>query len=130
LNGHPSLCLLLKQAVSFFLRQLLWFENYNKFLERPRLGPDSQRSLRALLLEDDLPVLVAQGNEVAVVVEVDELLARAALLLACEVRKLIIAVEMDREGLASGLVALEQLVLNVGIARGRHESRQPIEAAD
>ena len=62
-----------------------------------RLGPDLQGARRALLLEHELPVFVAQGDEIAVVVEVDELLARAALLLAGQVRKLVVAVEMDLE---------------------------------
>src|SRR6185369_136527 len=48
------------------------------------LGTDSQRSLRTLLLEHELPVFVTHGDEIAVVVEVDELLARAAGLLAGE----------------------------------------------
>ena len=49
-----------------------------------RLGPDLQRALDALLHEDDLPVVEPQRDQVAVVVEVDEALARA--LLASPVR--------------------------------------------
>jgi hypothetical protein len=66
--------------------------------------------LRALLFEHGLPVLVAESDDVAVVVEVDELLARTALLLPGEVRKLVVAVEVNLERLASCLVSGEQLV--------------------
>jgi hypothetical protein len=49
-----------------------------------RLGPDAQRAIGVLLLEYDLPVLVAHGDEIAVVVEVHELLApRSPSLLKC-----------------------------------------------
>src|SRR6186997_1701400 len=68
-----------------------------------RLGPDSQRALRTLLLEHDLPVFIAHGDEVAIVVEVEELFPGAARLLAREIGKLIKAVEMDLEGFACGL---------------------------
>src|SRR6266850_7387574 len=37
-----------------------------------RLGPDSHRALRALLLEDNLPVFIAQGHDIAIVVEVEK----------------------------------------------------------
>ena len=42
-----------------------------------RLAPDLQCTLHALLGKDDLPVVVAQGREVAVIREIKELLARA-----------------------------------------------------
>src|SRR5690348_2281868 len=70
---------------------------------RERLGPDAQCAGGALLLEHDLPILVAHIDEIAVVVEIDELLARAVRLLSGEVGKLVIAVEVDLEGLAAGL---------------------------
>src|SRR5258705_9172659 len=95
-----------------------------------RLGPDSHRARRALLLEHELPVFVAERDEIAIIVEVDELLARATVLLSGEVRELVIAVEMHLPGLAAGLVSLQQLVLDVGIAGGRHQGRQPVEGAD
>ncbi len=97
---------------------------------RKRLGPNSHRAGCALLLEDEFPVLITCGDEIAVVVEVDELLACTARLLAGEVRKLIVAVEVDLEGLGSSLMAPEQLVLCVRIARRRHQGRQPVEPAD
>src|SRR6266850_1471316 len=95
-----------------------------------RLGPNSQRSRRALLFEHELPVFVTHGDEIAVVVEVDELLARAAWLLTGEIGKLIVAVEMNFPGLAPGLVTFEQLVLDVRIAGCRHEGWHPVEGTD
>src|SRR5580704_15110357 len=62
---------------------------------RERFGPDLQGAGGALFFEYHLPVFVAQGNEIAIVVEVNKLLARPALLLVGKVGKLIVAVEMD-----------------------------------
>src|SRR5262249_6770980 len=36
MNGHRGPCLLLQQALALLRCQILWFENYDKFLERPR----------------------------------------------------------------------------------------------
>ena len=58
----------------------------------------------ALLHEDHLPVVEAQRDQVAVVVEVDEALARALLLLAGQVRQQVVAVDVHLERLAAGLV--------------------------
>src|SRR4030095_15403017 len=91
-----------------------------------RLRPDSQRARRALLLEDNLPVFVAQRDDIAIVVDVDELLASTALLLSREVGQLVIPIEMDLEGLASGLMTLEQLVLDIRLARHRPQGGQPV----
>ena len=68
-----------------------------------RLLPDFQ-ALVLLLEEDDLPLVVAQAGEVAVVGPVEELaaLGRAA----GEEIVLVVAVEMDLEGLAAGVVAV------------------------
>jgi len=49
--------------------------------------PDLHRPLRALLLEHGFPVVVAHGDKVAVVVEVEEGVARAIRLLPGEVGK-------------------------------------------
>ena len=66
----------------------------------------SQRSRAPLLHEHHLPVVVAQRDEIAVVVEVDEALARALLLLAGEVGQQVVAVDVHLERLAGRLVAL------------------------
>ena len=68
-----------------------------------RLLPHAQ-ALVLLLEEDDLPLVVAQAGEIAVVGPVEEL---APLVVAAgEQVVLIVAVEMDLEGLAGGVVAL------------------------
>jgi hypothetical protein len=59
-----------------------------------------------LRLEHELPILITQRDEIAVVVEIDELLARAALLLAGEIWELIITIEVDLEGSSADVVAL------------------------
>src|SRR4029453_7735335 len=66
----------------------------------------------------------------AVIVEVDKLFARTGRLLCRQIWKLVVAVEMDFEGLAARLMALEQLLLDVRIASGCHQRRQPVESAD
>ena len=83
-----------------------------------RFGGD----LRVLLEERGFPLLVADGHQVAVVGPVDELLARRLLHLALEERHEVVAVEVDLEVLAVGLVALLHLVDEVRLARGGGES--------
>jgi hypothetical protein len=54
---------------------------------------------RALLLEHDLPVVVAQRHAIAMAVEIDELLACAVLLLTREIRELV------TEGRSAGVMS-------------------------
>ena len=63
-----------------------------------RLGPDLQRARHPLLHEDDLPVVEAEREHVAVVGEVDEALARALVDLAGQVRQQVEAVDVHLEG--------------------------------
>jgi hypothetical protein len=63
--------------------------------------PDGEASGRLHLAEHGLPVPVPVGDQHAVVVEVGEVGALALRLLAKEVRKLVVAVEMHLEVLAS-----------------------------
>src|SRR5262249_28756791 len=79
-----------------------------------RFGPDIERAGRLLLAEYDLPVLVAYRDELSIVVDVEELLARGFVLLTGQEWQLIVAVEMHLEGLAAGIIAREQLTLDVG----------------
>src|SRR4029453_9478773 len=58
-----------------------------------RLRPQLERPLRPLLHEDELPVVEAQRDEVAVVAEVDEALWRAPILLAREVRDQVVSAD-------------------------------------
>ena len=82
-----------------------------------RFLPDIE-AMRALLGEDDLPLVVAQPDERAVVVEVEELLARAGRFAGERIGD-VVAVEMHLEGLVADLHALEQLLLHVRARRRR-----------
>jgi low temperature requirement protein LtrA len=75
-----------------------------------------------LLLKYHLPVLVTEVDQIAVVVEIDELLACTTGLLAGEIRELVVAVEMDFERLAPSLVAGD---LRDGRHSGRHLRLHP-----
>ena len=88
------------------------------------LRPDSE-AVGALLLEDDLPLVVAQCDQRTVVVPVEELLARAWRLAADGGRE-VVAIEVDLEGLLADLHALEQLLLHAGHTRDRHDRRQHV----
>ena len=66
-----------------------------------------------LLAEHRLPVLVTEGDQIAVVVEVGEIGARTVLVFAGQVSKLIVAVEMHLEGRAADVGALQQALLDV-----------------
>ena len=72
-----------------------------------RLRPDIE-AMRLLLQEHRLPLLVAQAGKVAVVGPVEELAALVRAL-AGEQVALVVAVEVNPEGLAGGVVALQQL---------------------
>ena len=61
---------------------------------------------------------VTRRNQVAVVGEVEERDPRACLLLSGQIRKQVVAVEMHLERLAGGLVSVEQLLLDIGLAGG------------
>src|SRR5882762_7800870 len=89
------------------------------------LGPHLE-ALRALLLEDRLPVFVAQRHQVAVIAPVEELLARPFPALALEVRQQVVAVQVDLEGPVSHAVALPQLGSDVRIADRGEERRQHV----
>ena len=72
--------------------------------------------------------LVAQGEQVAIVAEVEEFIAAAFCGFSGEVVQLVVAVEVDLEGLVPGFMAVEELFLDVGLA-GRGEKRgQPVFA--
>src|SRR6516164_3516899 len=89
-----------------------------------RLGPDVE-TLRSLLHEHRLPLLVAEPGEVAVVGPVEEF-ATLVRPLAGKNVALVVAVEVDPEGLAGGLVALQQLALDVRLAGGGNEGGAPV----
>ena len=74
--------------------------------------------------------LSKRGRAVAIVGEVDEALAWAVVHLAGQVRQQVVAVDVHLEGLVAGLVALLELVDDVGVAGGGEERRQPVVVLD
>src|SRR5690242_14931023 len=94
-----------------------------------RLEP-ARQSLRALLHQDDFPVPHPEGEDVAVVANVEEELSGALVGLAAQVRQHIEAVEMDLEGLVSRLVAVPKLGCDIRLSRRGEESRHPVLVAD
>jgi hypothetical protein len=82
------------------------------------LGPDRQGAFGALLHEDQLPVVVAQRCQVAIIGEIVDVVTRTFLLFAGQHRQEIVAVEMDLEVFAARLIAAEKLRLDVRCAGG------------
>src|SRR5215467_4717695 len=89
-----------------------------------RLHPDIE-TMRLLLHEHSLPILVAKTGKVAVVGPVKELatLVRA---LTGEKIALVVTVEMNPEGFARGFVTLQELGLDVRLAGRGDERRCPV----
>ena len=78
----------------------------------------------ALFGEDHLPLVEPQTYQRAIVIEVEEFLARAGRLAGEQVGQ-VVAVEMYLEGLVANLHAFEQLLLHIrhadsGQERGEH----------
>ena len=71
----------------------------------------------ALLHQDDLPVLHPDGQNVAVVADVEEELPRALLHLPGQVGQHVDAVDVDLVGLVADLVAFEELGRDVRCRR-------------
>ena len=94
--------------------------------------PDLHGPLDPLLGEPELPVVVAQAQQVAVVREIEVLLARAFGNLAREQRQQVVAIQVDFEGLLAGrihVVARQELCLEVGFPGHGGKRRQPIHVA-
>ena len=81
--------------------------------------------MRLLLHEHRLPLLVAKAGKVAVVGPVEEFAALVRALARKQVA-LVVAVEVNLESLAGGIVALQQLVLDVRLAGRRDQRRRPV----
>ena len=96
---------------------------YAQFGELP--GPYAD-ALVVLLEEDGLPVVDTDRDELAVIVPVDELLARRFLRFALEEGDEIEAVEMDLECLVADLRAPHAFVDDIGVAAGRGKGRDQV----
>ena len=84
----------------------------------------------ALLEEHELPVVVAQRREVAVVGDVEEVLARARVRRAGEVVELVVPVEVHLVPGAVELGAGLEPVGDVGVAGRREQGDEPVVVAD
>jgi hypothetical protein len=93
---------------------------------RERLGPHTQRPFAALLHEHDFPVVESQRDQVAVIVEVDETWTRTLLLLAGQIRRQIVTVDMHPKHLVARLVAFFQFRHDVGFSGQGKKCGQPV----
>ena len=82
--------------------------------------------MSTVLQIDRLPVAHADGDHLASVVHVNELLARRVLRLATEVIEEVVAIDVVLVGSTVEFHALEQLLLHIGRAGGGGERRQPV----
>ena len=98
-------------------------ERHPQFGER--LPPDAER-LAAVFQKHDLPVGVADGHDLAIVVDVEKLGARRRVGLSRQVVHLVVAVDGVAVLPAVERDALGELLLDVGAAGGRRERRQPV----
>src|SRR5262245_32093405 len=80
--------------------------------------------------EHCLPVAKAEGNQDAVIIEIGEFFANAVGLLSRQEWQLVVAVEVNLEGLATDIGTLEQALLDVCIPGRREQGREPIEARE
>lgn len=93
------------------------------------LRPDFKGARRTLLQEHNFPICVPKSYQIAIVVEVEEILTCALRLFTAEVGELIVAVEMNLESLSRCSVAVEQLFFDVWVARSGEQCWAPVEAA-
>src|SRR5262245_20137410 len=89
-----------------------------------RFLPYQQSSLGALFGKNKLPVVVAQADQVGVIIKVVELFARTLLRLAGQEWQHVVAVEMHFKVLVTGFHSFEELLLHVGNTRRRKERGQ------
>src|SRR4029079_18152177 len=94
------------------------------------LGPHLQRALRSLLHEYDFPVFETHADEVAIVIEVEELSSRTAGLFTEEIGQLVVTVLVGLESLITSSIAFEEFFLDVRDAGGCQECRTPVQSAE
>ena len=83
------------------------------------------KAMRTLLLEDNLPVVVTQADERAIIVPVEELVTRTGSLAGESVGE-VVAIEMHLEGLVAHFHTFLELLLHVGHASGCHKGGQHV----
>ena len=93
------------------------------------LTPDFE-GLATVFQEDSFPILVAHGDDLAVVIHVHEALARRLVGFAADVVELVGAIDVVLVTAAVEFDALFQLLHDVGIASGGGEGGQPVFMRD
>src|ERR1700730_6919993 len=93
-----------------------------------RVLPDI-RAVRPLLQEYDLPAIIVQAGEISVVGPVKIFLALAGAGAGQEIA-LVVAVEVNLEGLACSLIAGQELPSDVWLASRRYQCRHPVFVRD
>src|SRR5262245_63182201 len=106
---EPPVVICVRRDVRLLIRIGPQVEELRKPQGSERFLPYQQSSLGALFSENKLPVVVAQADQVGVVIEVVELFARTLLCLASQEWQHVVAVEMHLEGRVAGFHALEEL---------------------
>src|SRR5271155_839854 len=116
----------------FFFRALEWIGTQIEQLRRAqrdqRLHPYLQ-PFRLLLHEDRLVLVIAQAGQIAVIGPVEKFVA-LVWRLAREQIALVVAVKMHLKGLVTYALALQQFVLDVGVAGRANESLHPVFRRD
>src|SRR6185503_12849753 len=90
-----------------------------------RFHPDA-KTMRALLQEMNLPLLVAQGHQIAIVTPIEEHFPWVLLRLTFQERQQIKTVDVDLEGLVARLMSLLELLNDVGFSRYRRKRGQHV----
>ena len=80
-----------------------------------------------MLGKHHLPVVIAQSSQVAIIREIEKLLARAFRLLTGQVRQLVVTVKVDFVGFAIRRITFEQLFLDVRHTGDGQQRRRPIQ---
>src|ERR1700730_400972 len=99
-------------------------EQHRKTQLYHRLLPDIE-AFGLLFQEHRLPLFVAKAGKVAIVGPIEELAALVRTL-AREQIALVVAVQVNREVLSCRVIALQKLVLDVGLAGCSDQSRRPV----
>src|SRR5271165_878214 len=114
--------------LSAFIRVGPKVEKYRPTESLKRLAPDID-TRGVLNHEMNLQAFIAKSEQISVIAEIEELFSLGRSFSGKKV-DLVVAVEMDFEGLASRLIAREKLGGNVRSACSRNQCRKPVFARD
>src|SRR5215467_11382594 len=120
---EPPVVIGVRRDVRLLIRIGPQVEELRKPQGSERFLPYQQSSLGTLFSKNKLPVVVAQTDQVGVIIKVVELLAWTLLRLTGQEWQHVIAVEMDLKGFVTDFHAFEELLLHVGNSGRRKERR-------